>query len=81
MIEIDTAHDFWELLRPLLQDGPVRIIAGTSMFDLAASDLTALLEPALTLIANTIDAGGRLRIVSGSFPPITLAGRSRRISG
>jgi hypothetical protein len=75
MIEIDTAHDFFELLRPLLQDGPVRIIAGTSMFDLAASDLAALPEPALRLIANTIDTGGRLQIISSSFPPITLAER------
>ena len=81
MIQIDTAHDFFELLRPLLQDGPVRIIAGTSMFDLAASDLAALPEPVITLIANTIDAGGRLQIISGSFPPITLAGRTRRVSG
>ena len=80
MIEIDAIHDCLELLRPLLQEGPVRLIAGSSKIDLnRTTDLTALPEAARTLIASNIETGSRLLVApADSFPPITLAGRPRR---
>ena len=79
MIEIDTVHDCLELLRPLLQEGSLRLIAGSSKIDLdRTTDLTALPEQVRTLIASIIETGGRLLVVpADSFPPIMLAGRPR----
>lgn len=79
MIVIDSVHDFLELVRPLLQEGPVRIVAASTRIDLPPTkDLKALPEESQLLINDTIKAGGQLRVVSDIFPPIIVTGRTVR---